>query len=157
MALKSYQKLAYRLFKNPAKKSAEAKPELDIILEKAHMSMRSDVFIATTWLNAVVGAISGVVIAVILIAVIIPAMSSSQTINLSSSFKMLLTLLAAVLPVLLAVVGYFASSSKPQTRLRERATNIDKNLPYAVNYMAAMASADVAAAVIFKGLARQKI
>jgi flagellar protein FlaJ len=155
MALNSYQRLAYKIFKERAQKTAEEKPELDIILEKAHMSIRSDVFLAVVWMNALMGAISGVVVAILLLLVVFPGMASA--LGLSGTMLIMLYIVAFILPVLLAVGGYFGTASGPNNKLRERATNIDKNLPYAVNYMAAMASADVAPALIFKGLARQTI
>ena len=49
------------------------------------------------------------------------------------------------------------ASTNPSTKSRDRAKDIDKNLPYATNYMAAMASANVNPNVIFKGLAGQDI
>ncbi|UCH88967.1 MAG: type II secretion system F family protein [Thermoplasmata archaeon] len=155
MAISSYQKLAYRIFRKRAQKAAEARPELDIVLEKAHMAIRSDMFLASVWMSALVGVIAGIILAAIMMLFIIPALASS--LEMSASFKTLLNLLAVLFPVIFGVLGFFVTSSKPESRLRERATNIDKNLPYAVNYMAAMASADVSPALIFKGLARQKI
>jgi flagellar protein FlaJ len=145
------------MFKNRAKASAEARPELDIVLEKAHMPIRSDVFIATTWMTALVGAIVGIIIAVLLVGLVFPSLASNPNMDFSPGFIMLLNVLAFSFPIIFGILGFFATSSKPESRLRERATNIDKNLPYAVNYMAAMASADVAPAMIFKGLARQEI
>jgi flagellar protein FlaJ len=143
--------MAYRTFRKPAKDAAEKRPELDIVLEKAHMSIRSDVFIAVVWMNALIAAISGGVVGVILAFVILPVIMSG------SSMLILLRIVCLAFPVIFGMLAFFASNSSPDSKLRERATNIDKNLPYAVNYMAAMASADVAAAMIFKGLARQEI
>jgi flagellar protein FlaJ len=149
--------MAYRVFKERAQKAAEAKPELDIVLEKAHMTIRSDVFLATVWMSALLGAISGIIAAVVLVAVVFPAMGNSPNLNMSPQFIVLLNIIAFIIPVIFAVLGFFLTFSKPESLKRERAINIDKNLPYAVNYMAAMASADVAPATIFKGLARQEI
>jgi flagellar protein FlaJ len=149
--------MAYKVFKERAQKAAEAKPELDIVLEKAHMTIRSDVFLATVWLSALLGAVSGIIAAVVLVAVVFPAMGNSATLNMSPQFIMLLNIIAFIIPVIFAILGFFITFSKPESLKRERAINIDKNLPYAVNYMAAMASADVAPATIFKGLARQDI
>jgi flagellar protein FlaJ len=158
MALNSYQKMAYRMFRNKAQQSAEAKPELDIILEKAHLSVRSDVFIAVVWFNTILSAIIGVIVGpVVLNCVILPSLANNEVINLEGAMLFLMSLLGYLFPVIFAVMAYFVTFGSPSTTLRERATNIDKNLPYAVNYMAAMASADVAPAVIFKGLARQGI
>lgn len=157
MALNSYQKMAYKTFKKRAQKAAEAKPEIDIVLEKAHINIRSDVFIATTWMNALVGAISGIIVAIVLILIVFPVLAANPNLGFGGGFLMLLKVLAGMFPVLFAFLGYFTSASKPKNILRARATNIDKNLPYAVNYMAAMASADVAPATIFKGLSRQDI
>lgn len=155
MALNSYQKLAYRTFRKQAKASAEKKPELDIVLEKAHMSIRSDVFIAVVWMNTMIAAISGLVVGIILGFIILPIIASSA--GMSDTMLRLLQVLSMMFWLIFGLLAFLASNSSPDSKLKERATNIDKNLPYAVNYMAAMASADVAPAVIFKGLARQDI
>jgi flagellar protein FlaJ len=155
MVLSSYQKLAYRTFKKSAMAAADKRPELDIILEKAHISIRSDVFIAVVWMNALVAAISGGIVGVILALIVLPGLAASS--GMSPALLLLLRVVCLAFPLLFGVMALFGSNTSPNSKLRERATNIDKNLPYAVNYMAAMASADVAAAVIFKGLARQKI
>lgn len=158
MALNAYQKMAYRTFRKQALAAAEKKPEMDIILEKAHMSIRSDVFMAICWFNTVIAAIVGIIAGpLVLNFIILPSLAANEVINLGGAMLILLTVLGYAFPVLFAVLAYFVSFSGPSQKLRERATNIDKNLPYAVNYMAAMASADVAAAIIFKGLARQDI
>ena len=57
----------------------------------------------------------------------------------------------------LGVGVYYMTLSLPKSRLKSRAKDIDKNLPYAINYMAAMSSANVSPTVIFRGLSRQDI
>lgn len=147
--------MAYKLFKDKAQAASEKRPELDIILEKAHFNIRSDIYLAVVWFNAVVGLIAGIVLSIVMILFLLPFLSN--VLGLGGAILSLLKALSFAFPALFAVAGYFVSANAPNNKLRERATNIDKNLPYAVNYMAAMASADVAPAMIFKGLARQEI
>jgi hypothetical protein len=84
-------------------KAAEEKPELDNVLEKAHMSLRSDVFIAVTWMNGLVGAISGIILAVILILIVFPILASS--LGLGGPIFMLLNIAAAAFPLIFGVAS----------------------------------------------------
>jgi flagellar protein FlaJ len=68
-----------------------------------------------------------------------------------------ITYLLWTLPVVIPVVAYILPLMTPQNRLKARAKDIDKNLPYAVNYMAAMSAANVSPTVIFRGLSRQEM
>ena len=54
-------------------------------------------------------------------------------------------------------IGYIALLSTPGSNAKKRGKDINLRLPYATNYIAAMASAGVIPAEIFKSLAKQEI
>lgn len=60
-----------------------------------------------------------------------------------------------LLPALLAASAYVAQSVYPDYRAGERRRLIDKDLPYAVNYVAAMSSAGVVPTALLRDLARE--
>jgi flagellar protein FlaJ len=62
-----------------------------------------------------------------------------------------------VVPVIVPTITFFILTFLPKNTIMERKKNIDRNLSYATNYMAAMASADVTPSAIFRGLAKQDI
>ncbi len=155
MALNSYQKFCYKVFRNYSTGAAQKNPELDLRLEKAHINVRAEVFIAVNIMNAIVAAIIGVIIAFVLNMMVFPGLANLKPtpIELPSFINIIVWLM----PVFLPVGTYFIGMNSPGSKMKSRAKDIDKNLPYAVNYMAAMASAEVSPTLIFRGLSRQDI
>jgi flagellar protein FlaJ len=147
MALSSYAKISYKLFQNKANDLAEKNKTLDVALEQAHIQVRPEVFISIAIMNAVIGLAAGFVLAFLLNFMILPSMEIPAMIGI----------ILWALPVILPIAAYFLTISSPSSKLKSRAKDIDKNLPYAVNYMAAMSSANVSPTVIFRGLSRQEI
>lgn len=150
----SYAKMSYKLFHNNAQNIAAKNKTLDISLEQAQIKVRPEVYISIAIMNAVVGVIVGLLIAILLNFIIFPALASGANPIVVPSF---IGIILWILPVLLPVAAYGLTLSTPSTRLKARAKDIEKNLPYAVNYMAAMSSANVSPTVIFRGLSRQEI
>ncbi len=64
---------------------------------------------------------------------------------------------AAPLPVVIAAIIYIASLVLPELRVASRAGDIDAKIPYAINFIATMASAGAPPERIFSSLARQPI
>ena len=68
----------------------------------------------------------------------------------------LLVIFIAV-PVVLGLVTYSVLLAAPKSKAKARAKDIDMRLPYALNYIAAMASAGVNIDEVFRSLGEQKI
>lgn len=154
MGLSSYAKLSYRLFKNKAHDMAAKNKALDVALEQAQMKLRPEVFMSIAIMNAVIGVVAGLVIAILLNFFIFPSLASGENpIVIPSVIGYILW----IFPILFPIAAYAITLNSPQSRLKTRAKEIEKNLPYAVNYMAAMSAANVSPSVIFRGLSRQDI
>ena len=154
MSISTYSKISYKIFKNKASDIAANNKTLDIALEQAHIGVRPEVFISVAFMNALVGAIVGLLVAIILNLILFPAMATGVN---PIEIPPIIGIVMWVLPIIIPIAAYFITFSLPTNQLKTRAKNIDKNLPYAVNYMAAMSSANVSPTVIFRGLSRQEI
>lgn len=154
MALNGYQKFSYKIFRNYTTEAARKNPELDLQLEKAQINVRAEVFIAVNIMNAIVAAIVGVIIAFILNLIVFPALADLDP---PIELPFVINIVVWLMPLFLPIGAYFIGMSSPGSKMRARAKDIDRNLPYAVNYMAAMASAEVSPTLIFRGLSRQEI
>jgi flagellar protein FlaJ len=155
MALNAYQKFCYKSFRNYSSEAAKKNPELDLQLEKAQINVRAEVFIAVNIMNSIVAAIVGVIVAFVLTMIVFPILATLEPSPIEIPF--VINIIVWLMPVFFPVGAYFIGMSSPGTKMKARAKNIDKNLPYAVNYMAAMASAEVSPTLIFRGLSRQEI
>lgn len=154
MALSGYAKVSYKLFKTKARDMAAKNKALDVALEQAHINVRPEVFISIALMNVVIGVVVGLIIAILMNFIIFPALASGANPIEVPSF---LGIILWILPILLPVAAYALTLNSPHSRLKSRAKEIEKNLPYAVNYMAAMSAANVSPTVIFRGLSRQEI
>ncbi len=156
MALTGLDKTAYDIFGKRAKVAARKEKylQLELQLEKAHMSTRAEAHIAKAWFLGMIMAIIGGIVGGILAFLLLPSLLG----GLDTIMLLIIQLLVmAALPFALGFVTILGVMKGPGGKAKARAKNIDHNLAYASNYMAAMASADVIPAVIFKGLARQDI
>ena len=153
MSLSGLDKVAYNIFGNKAREVAKQEKylQLELQLEKAHMTTRAEAHIAKAWFLGLILLIVMLVVGVILGSLILPMLMEGEMLVL------LQVVVLAALPPLIAFLTIKGVMKGPGGRARARAKDIDHNLAYASNYMAAMASADVIPAVIFKGLVNQDI
>jgi flagellar protein FlaJ len=154
MALTQMQRFAYKLFRKFAEESAKKNHALEVALEQAHMRVRPEVYIASCWLYTIFGGIIGVAIAIILNLIILPGLATLPVPIILPPF---INYVIWATPLFIALGTYAVTIGSPASKAKARVKSIDRNLPYAVNYMAAMASADVNPTVIFRGLSEQKI
>jgi flagellar protein FlaJ len=154
MALSGYAKLSYKLFQNKAHDMVSKNKSLDVVLEQAHIKVRPEVFVSVALMNAIIGLVVGFILVILLNFMIFPSLASGENpIEIPAMIGLILWIIPAILPI----AAYGLTITSPSSRLKARAKDIDKNLPYAVNYMAAMSSANVSPTVIFRGLSRQEI
>jgi len=140
MRIKPLTKLGRRL--------ADSDHEIETVLERADKNVRGEVYY------------TGLLVAVIVVFALFLALMTY--VNLAILVPMdwpipLLLFVWAILPMLASAFTYFIGLALPRNKVKERKKNIEKNLSYATNYMAAMASADVTPSAIFRGLAQQDI
>jgi len=117
-------------------------------IERAYIEVRPEAYIAYAWMNGVIGAVAGVAFIFIYlfllpeIGIVLPA-------------KLLIIVIPA--PILMGAMAYLITMMIPESKANSRKKDIDNKLPYALNFLAAMASAGVTPALAFKSLAEQPI
>jgi archaeal flagellar protein FlaJ len=157
MPLSDYQKFAYNIkfFRDWGLKQSKSNPNFNLLLEKANYDIRAEIYYAATLCTAVLSALGWFGFCLLLIFFLLPYMQTHPP-NLPE-IPIIIDIAVFLLAPLVSVVVYFALLWWPTSVASERSKNIDKNLNYAVNYMAAMASANVTPTAIFQGLSKQDI
>ncbi len=146
MALTTTQKLAYRLLGARARRDRQI-PKLAEALSRARMPIRAEAYLATVWVQSVATAAITLLLSVLAVALLNSFISLPSTIWLAPIF----------LPFTLGFIAYIALGATPASNAKKRGRNIEQRLPYAANYIAAMASAGIVPQEIFSSLARQSI
>lgn len=141
-----YVRLSLAAFGGPARKAAARNPKLRHALEQAHLAFLPEVFVALSWMNTIIGTILGYVIVVL-------GAEAWYAFGAGPSFPVFAVLL--VIPPLIGAAFFVAQNVYPDYRAGERRRLIDRDLPYAVNYVAAMSSAGVVPTVLLRDLARE--
>lgn len=146
MSLTSTQRLAYRLF-GPRAANSKQLPKLEEALKKAHMPVRAEAYMAQCLLYAAVTLPATLVVAGLIVPVLVTQLGISP-----AAYVLIL-----MLPIVFSYTAYVALLATPASNAKSRKKKIDIKLPYATNYIAAMASAGVIPAEIWKSLSKQEI
>ncbi|HLF16245.1 MAG TPA: hypothetical protein VI796_02295, partial [Candidatus Thermoplasmatota archaeon] len=146
MALRSYERLAYRLFGGMASRSASQNAHLRLSLQKAHIPLRPEVYLSAVYLTTSIAAIATLVPVLVMLA-----LAGAGVIGLSPRFLFLLV----PGPLVVAVSVYLLASLLPDMRVATRARDIEAKLPYALNYITTMSSAGATPEAVFASLAQQ--
>lgn len=146
--LTRYQRLAFRLMGQQVSKTARSNVHLRMSLQKAHIYLRPEVYLGYSYLNMIL-AFAGSLVLVIGLALV-------NAIGLIVLPWALFALLIPV-PLVLAFVIYLLTFLVPDMRASSRARDIEARLPYALNYMATMASAGITPDKIFYSLSQQSV
>jgi len=147
MALSKYQSICYRLLGKKASKSSQIE-YIKRSIERAYIEVRPEAYIAYAWMNGLIGAIAGIVF-IFMYPSILPGM------GIILPAKLLVIIIPS--PILIGAMAYLITMMIPESRANSRKKDIDNKLPYALNFLAAMASAGVTPAIAFKSLAEQPI
>lgn len=145
--LKTLEKKAYAWFGKLTKDRASESLKLSI--ESAHMTVKPDAYMATGLLYALIGMIATFIALTIIFFVFFPLIQ----IQLST----LIWMLYLVLPLAMFGLTYAVFLQIPASKAKSRGKKIDANLPYALNFVSAMAAAGVTPTEIFKSLSKQQI
>ncbi len=148
MALSPYYKICMKIdpLANFGRKLADGDPDIETILERADQNIRGEVFYTGMLVAIIMAGLTGFLLITLL--------------NLTVMSGLVLPIrlvLWIVVPPILGAFTYGIYNMVPRNKMGDRKKDIDKNLSYATNYMAAMASADVTPSSIFRGLAQQDI
>lgn len=148
MALTTYQRKAFRRFGALGGRIAHNNPHLGLALERAHILMRPEVYMASVLQTMALAAIGAVVPGLMYLALWL-----SGGIPDAGRFAWLLV----PLPLIAAFTVYLTSLLLPDLRARSRARSIDNRLPYAINFISTMASAGATPPAVFRSLAKQDL
>lgn len=148
MALRRFERVAHRLFGAAAGRAAAANAHLRITLQKAHINLRPEVYLASAYLTTLLASLGTLLPVLILLG-----LSAAGILDLSPRTLIIL----APAPVVVAVMVYLLTLVLPDLRAANRARDIDAKLPYALNYVATMASAGATPETVFASLAQQPI
>ncbi len=142
-----YIRYSVRIFGRAALRSAEKNVKLRRALEQAHLEYLPEAFTALIWLNALTAGLA---------AFLVAALGAITLTALGSPPGLLAVIVLSILPILIGGAVFVAQAIYPEYVAGERRKAIDRELPYAANYVAAMASAGVIPTALFRDLAREK-
>lgn len=145
--LTPFQELSWRTVGHITKKKYEENPDetLEINLMKAHMKIRPEEYMAYALMAAILAGVAGVVIALVMV------------LFLAGMLGFLAYMIAIMAVSILPIGAYFGILGSPGSKAKARGREIDFRLPAAMNFIAALASANVNVDVIFKELSRQTL
>ncbi|MHB8634171.1 MAG: type II secretion system F family protein [Thermoplasmatota archaeon] len=146
MALSAFDRWAYNLLGARARKST-ALPKLEEDLRKAHMPIRPEAYAARALLLSVLSGAGALAVAAMGVLLAGQLYTVPVTWWLAVPFA----------GVLGGGVAYVAIMGTPASNAKKRGKHIDRKLAFAANYVAAMASAGVIPAEIFRSFAKQTI
>jgi flagellar protein FlaJ len=147
MALTQIDRFAYNLFGSRTRGREKDLAKLDESLRRAQMPVRSEAYLAKVWLYTAFTAALSLVFGLFILAFLITQLGLPAVTWVFIVF----------IPPMAAYTGYIALFATPGSNAKKRGKDINLRLPYATNYIAAMASAGVIPAEIFKSLAKQEI
>lgn len=148
MTLNKYQRFAYRLLGDSIDTDAQANAHLRLSLQRAHIYQRPEVYLGYSYLNMVVA-----FAATLLLVVTLAGLDLVGMLQIPAALYVVLV----PLPLALSFGIYLITFLLPDIKAQSRAQDIDAKLPYALNYMSAMASAGVTPDKIFQSMAEQPI
>jgi flagellar protein FlaJ len=148
LALRAYERQAYRWFGERSLRVVDRNPRLKLSLQKAHIYLRPEAYLAAAALTTVLVVVgTAFPILLLLIAVAFGA--------ISVPLRLLLLLLP--IPIVAGAMMYLLANVLPDLRATTRARDINAKLPYALNYLATMAAAGATPEQVFSSLAKQPI
>lgn len=147
MVLNEFQRVSYKVFGGAVRRSLNLS-KLEVDLRKARLGVRAEAYMATTLAFTALTALFGLLVSLFLFFVLLPA-------AMPEAPKALLALFPVV-PMLLAVGTYSTMLANPASRAKARGKDIDMRIPYALNYVSAMASAGVNIDQVFRSLGEQE-
>lgn len=148
MAIGSFRRVALRTFGAYAERASRNNPHLGFALQRAHIRVRPEVYLSSAYLTASIAALVGLVVIGLYAAY---AVATSDPGRIRSIF------LVVPLPLLAAGAVYLVAIVSPDLKARGRARDIDAKVPYALNYIATMASAGTTPEHIFTSLSKQTV
>jgi archaeal flagellar protein FlaJ len=147
MVLNEFQRVSFKVF-GPIVARGLSVDKLDRDLRKARLGVRAEAYMATTLAFTVLSALIGLGVSALVFFVLLPVAMPG--------YPPALLVLFPVVPMMLAVGTYSTMLANPSSRAKARAKDIDMRIPYALNYISAMAGAGVNIDHVFRSLGEQQ-
>lgn len=147
MALNEFQRVSYKVL-GPMVENRLSLDKLESDLRKARLAVRAEAYMATAISLTLLSALFGFLISAFVFFVIIPIVVPSA--------PKAIVVLFPVVPMLMAVGTYSTFLASPASKAKARGKNINMRIPYALNYISAMASAGVNIDQVFRSLGEQE-
>lgn len=147
MVLNDLQRVSYKVFGGAIARRADL-DKLESDIKKARLNIRAEAYLSTALSLTALSAFFGLMMSAFVFLVFIPR-------ALPSAPKAIIVL-APVVPLLMGFGTYFTFMASPASRAKARAKDIDMRIPYALNYISAMASAGVNIDQVFRSLGEQQ-
>jgi flagellar protein FlaJ len=147
MVLNEIQRVSYKVFGGVANRGFDLE-KLDRDLKKARLGIRAEAYMATAFAFTAISALVGLLVSAFVFFVLLP--------SVMPGYPQALLVLFPVVPMMLAVGTYSTMLASPASRAKARAKDIDMRIPYALNYISAMASAGVNIDHVFRSLGEQE-
>lgn len=148
MALNKYSRYAHRVFAERALKTVERNPRLKLSLQRAHIYLRPEVYMAAAFLTMILVAV-GTALPILVLAVAM-AVGFVQV-------PLRLLLFIIPIPFVAGAMLYLLAITLPDLRALGRAREINAKLPYALNFVTTMSSAGATPEAVFVSLSKQPV
>ncbi len=148
MAIGAYRRVALRLFGAQAERAVRRNERIGFALQRAQIRLRPEVYLSSAYLTAGLASLVGLLVVVMYAAYAIAGGNASDVRSIA---------IFVPLPLLAGAGVYLVAMMQPDMKARTRARDIDAKLPYALNYIATMASAGATPERIFSSLATQSV
>lgn len=148
MALTKYERFSFRVFGAYAARSVERNPRLKLSLQRAHIYLRPEVYLAAAHFTTVLIFV-GTAIPVLILLVAMGAGLIDVPVRL--------VLLVIPIPFVAGAMLHLLAITLPDLRALSRARDINAKLPYALNFVTAMSSAGATPESVFASLSKQPI
>ncbi len=147
LKLTPYQQFCWRVMGPIVKNKDISDEDLENALLQAHMKIRAEEYIAYIWMSTIIAAVVGIVAGIFI----------GPVLSMFLDLGVFMYLIGIVVAVFVPVMTYFFLKAGPGMTAKSRGKKIDKKLPDAMSFIAAMSSADVNIDLIFKELSKQPI
>lgn len=172
MKISSYQRISYKIFGNYFKKNRENYHHIKNKIDSARMNIPVDYWMSSAAMTALIVTTIMLIISMLLAYILgslniisYPSISITDSFQntdlfvtqILANFKGTILLIIGVLgPIILGFIVYFIFQLIPGIKAGGREREINALLPYAINYISAMAGAGVTPVESFKLLASAK-
>jgi archaeal flagellar protein FlaJ len=148
MVLNEFQRVSYKLL-GPSIERRMDMTKLESDLRRARLGVRAEAYMSTALGLTILSALFGLLISAFVLFVLVPTIFPAA--------PKAIYVLFPIVPLLMAVGTYTTFLASPASRAKARGKNLNQRIPYALNYIAAMASAGVNIDQVFRSLGEQEV